>query len=211
MTWPGADWRLSGAEQATADLRSGPTFWLQPTHCCVGAEASLSRVKSAARCLNRHHDLTELTAVLQIAVHFDNIVELKRTIDDRPGSATRKSVGDVLPCGLPAFLSPATNRMLYPLTVGIFRIVSSTAIGVETSLVRHRCRRCPERSVRRSAWKTRSADGIEDNARAIAARDAHHLGDQSCSWVAMTCGAPASCSLCFLSEVRVSAMGVAPA
>ena len=36
-------------------------------------------------------DLTELAAVLQIAVHFHHIVELECTIDDRLERATREA------------------------------------------------------------------------------------------------------------------------
>ena len=49
-------------------------------------------------------DLTELAAVLQIAVHFHHIVELECTIDDRLERATREALGDVLHCDLPACL-----------------------------------------------------------------------------------------------------------
>ena len=41
-------------------------------------------------------DLTELTTVLQIAVHFHHIVELECTIDQRLERATREALGDVL-------------------------------------------------------------------------------------------------------------------
>jgi hypothetical protein len=49
-------------------------------------------------------DLTELAAVLQIAVHIHHIVELECTIDDRLERATREALGDVLHCDLPACL-----------------------------------------------------------------------------------------------------------
>src|SRR5258708_24914268 len=51
-------------------------------------------------------DLTELAAVLQIAVHFHHIVELECTIDDRLERATPEALGAVLPCDLPAFPVP---------------------------------------------------------------------------------------------------------
>jgi hypothetical protein len=49
-------------------------------------------------------DLTELAAVLQIAVHIHHIVELECTIDDRLERATREALGDVLHCELPGCL-----------------------------------------------------------------------------------------------------------
>src|SRR5437899_301483 len=49
-------------------------------------------------------DLTELAAVLQIAVHFHHIVELEYAIDDRLERAARKALGDVLHRDLPACL-----------------------------------------------------------------------------------------------------------
>src|ERR1700720_3873799 len=63
------------------------------------------RVRACCSLLSKgDDDLTELAALLQIAVHFHHIVELERTIDDRLERAARQTLDDVLDSGLPACL-----------------------------------------------------------------------------------------------------------
>src|SRR5258708_2046483 len=123
-------------------------------------------------------DLTELAAVLQIAVHFHHIVELECTIDDRLERATREALGDVLHCDLPACLvarhQPDAVPLnpchlpdhLHPRYRGV--TLAQCAVDVGDALIGQRGDQL---------GKVRAAYGIEGNARAIAVRDAHHFGD----------------------------------
>src|SRR5580693_8324087 len=72
--------------------------------------------------------------------------------------------------------SPVTSRMLYPLTVGIFRIISSTGIGVLSSLSAPYVGDTLKGQCSDQLGKVRATYGIEDNTRAIAFRDARHFG-----------------------------------
>jgi hypothetical protein len=86
------------------DVRSAAVgdLYLRPTATDRGFDISS----------NGNDDLTELAAVLQIAVHFHHIVELECTIDDRLERATREALGDVL-SDLPACVSsPVVIQML---------------------------------------------------------------------------------------------------
>jgi hypothetical protein len=143
-----------------------------------GAEVSLSRVESAAHCLNRHHDFTELTTVLQIAVHFHHIVELEYTIDDRFERATGEPLGDVLDRDLPAFCIACHQSDAVSLDHGHFpdhlqhgkrgAILAQCAVDLGDAVEGQRGDQL---------GKVRATDGIEGNARAISVRDAHHFGD----------------------------------
>src|SRR6266481_278752 len=76
-------------------------LWLQ-NRCSHGVRLMLAlgcKISSKG-----NDDLTELAAVLQIAVHFHHIVELEYTIDDRLQRAAREALGDELHCDLPACL-----------------------------------------------------------------------------------------------------------
>jgi hypothetical protein len=67
-------------------------------------------------------------------VHFHHIVEPENAIDDRLERAARKALVTYSTATFRRASSPVTSRMLYPLTVGILRIISSTGIGVSSSL-----------------------------------------------------------------------------
>jgi hypothetical protein len=97
-------------------------------------------------------DFAELAAVPQIPVHSHHLVEPECAIDDRLERATREALGDVLHRDLPAFRVARTSRMLYPLIVGIFPISPARGSLCHPRSARRRCRRCPERTARRSAW-----------------------------------------------------------
>src|ERR1700757_2118202 len=107
--------------------------------------------------------------------------------------------------------SPVTSRMLYPLTVAILRIISrcgdlgvilaQRAVDIDDALIGQRGNQL---------GKVRAANGIEGNACAMAVGDAHHLGDHVLLLGCNDMGCASPCSRFFLSEVRVSAIGVAP-
>src|SRR5258708_16055169 len=123
-------------------------------------------------------DLTELAAVLQIAVHFHHIVELECAIDHRLERATREAVGDVLHCDLSACLVGRHQPDAVPLDRwhladhlqhryrGV--TLAQCAVDVGDALIGQRGDQLGK------VW---AAYRIEGNARAIAVRDAHHFGD----------------------------------
>src|SRR6266851_4355499 len=112
-------------------------------------------------------DLTELAAVLQIAVHFHHIVELEYTVDDRLESATRKALGDVLHRDLPTGLVSRHQPDAVPLDrwhlADHFQhgdrgvILAQCAVDVGDALIGQRGDQL---------GKVRATDGIEGNARA---------------------------------------------
>src|SRR5258708_30011855 len=139
-----------------------------------GYELILGKINSKG-----NDDLTELAAVLQIAVHFHHIVELEYAIDDRLERAARKALGDVLHRDLPACLvaghqPDAVSLDDWHLPDHLQQrdrsvILAEHAVDVGNALIGQRGDQL---------GKVRSAYGIEGNARAIAARYPHHFGDQ---------------------------------
>src|ERR1700736_3149287 len=62
------------------------------TSCSFGTLRALPCDNGVDISSNGNDDLTELTAALEIAVHFDHLVELERAIDDRLERAARESL-----------------------------------------------------------------------------------------------------------------------
>src|SRR5258708_22682687 len=123
-------------------------------------------------------DLTELAAVLQIAVHFHHIVELECTIDDRLERAAREALGDVLHCDLPACLVARHQPDAVPLDRwhladhlqhryrGV--TLAQCAVDLGDALIGQRGDQL---------GKVRAPYGIEGHARGISLRPTHHLRD----------------------------------
>jgi hypothetical protein len=57
-------------------------------------------------------DLTELTTVLEISVHFHHIVEFECAINDRLERTNSEALGDVVHCGRPGFSVACISRIV---------------------------------------------------------------------------------------------------